>query len=89
MEVTKQSRGVNLIDQDFVFDVLKGAVDAMDMAETQILRGRRGEIMNAENVKEVERKLKELRHQVVTAGNTARICAVDNKVSQLEEEREI
>ncbi len=54
-EVMKQSRGVNLIDQDFVFDVLKGAVDAMDMTETQILRGRGGEIMNAENVKEVER----------------------------------
>ncbi len=29
-----------------------------------------------------------MRHQVVTAGNTARICAVDNKVSQLEEEQE-
>ncbi len=44
--------------------------------------------MNAEDVKEVERKIEELESLVVTASNTSRICAVDEKVNLLQEGRE-
>ncbi len=59
--------------------------------------------MNAEDVKKVERKVEELRHMAVTPDNTSRIAdnslriadntlrirAVDEKVNQLDEGREI
>ncbi len=61
----------------------------MDMAEKQILRGRAGQIMNAECVRIVERKVEELEPLVVMVRNISRTCAVSEKLDQFEEEREI
>ncbi len=83
------TRGVNAIEEELAFDVLKVAVRAMDIAETQLLRGRVSEFMNAEDVKEVERKLEELRHKAVIVGNISKICGVDERVNYLEEELKI
>ena len=74
---------------DFVFNALKETVCVMDLAETQFLRGRGSQIVNAEDVRKVEDKLEELRHMAVTADNTSRICAVDERVNLLEEGREV
>ncbi len=63
--IMKPSRSVNALDREFAFKVLKQTVFAMDMAETQLLRGRDSQIMNAEDVKEVERKVEELEPLVV------------------------
>ncbi len=88
-EIMKPSRSVNELDKDFVLNVLKQLVCTMDVAETQLLRGQGGQIMNAEDVKEVERKIEELEPLVVIANNASRICAVDEKVNLSEEGREI
>ncbi len=88
-QTMKQSLRVNELDKEFVFKILKETVCAVDIAETQLLRGRGSQIMNTEDVKEVERKIEELESLVVTTSNTSRICAVDEKVNLLEEEHEI
>ncbi len=75
-EVLKPSGNANELDKDFVLNVLKQTVCTMAMAETQLLRGRGSQIMNAEDVKEVERKMEHLEQLVVTASNTSRICAM-------------
>ncbi len=87
--IMRTARNVNELDRQFIFQVLKQTVGAMDMAETQLLRGRGSEFMNAEDVKEVERKIEELEPLVVMANNISRTCRVDEKVNQLEEEREM
>ncbi len=87
-QIMKPSLRVDELDKEFVFKVLRQTVCTMDLAETQLLRGRGSQIMNAEDVKEVERKIEELESLVVTASNTSRICAVDEKVNLLEEGRE-
>ncbi len=86
-EIMEASRGVNEMEIEFVFDALKQAVDAIDMAESQILRRHGSEFVNVEDVKEVERKIERLRYMAVTAGNTSKICTVDEKMHHLEEER--
>ena len=88
-EVVKPLPSVNELDKEFVFNVLKQTLCAMDMAETQLLRGRGSQIINAEDVKEVERKIEELEPLVVTANNTSRICAVGEEVTQLRKGQEI
>ncbi len=88
-EIVKPSRGVNRVDIDFVFDALKETVCGMDTAETQLLQGRVGQIINAGNVKDVEEKLKDLIHRAVTSGNIAKISMVREDVKQLKEEQEI
>ncbi len=70
-ETMKSSQRVNQIDTDFVFGVFKQAVDAIDMAGTQLLRRRVSQIVNARDVKQVETKLNDLIHRAVTAGNIA------------------
>ncbi len=87
--IMKPSRSVNELDKSFVFQVLKQTVGAMDMAETQLLRGRGSEFMNAEDVKEVEKRIEDLEPLVVIASNISRTCAVSEKINQLEEAREI
>ena len=86
-EVMKASRSVDQTDVDFVFDVFKQAIDAMDLAETQLLRGRGSQIMNAGNLKEVERKLEDLIHRAVTAGTISKVCTMGEEVKQLKEEQ--
>ncbi len=88
-ETMKSSKKVNQLDTDFVFDVFKQAVDAIDMAETQLLRGKVSQIVNARGVKQVETKLKDLIHRSVTAGNIAKICKVGDEVSRLKDQQEI
>ncbi len=83
-EVIIPSRGVHDTDIEFLFDALKQTVCTVDKAETQLLRGRGSQILNAEDVKGVEKKLGELKHMAVTAGNTSWICTVDKKLKQLE-----
>ena len=88
-EINKPPRRVNDTDKDFVFHTLKQTICIMDGAEVQLLRGRGSQIKNAVDVKEVERKLEELIHRVVTAGTISKLCVVDEKVSRIEEGREI
>ena len=88
-EIMKPSRSVNKLDKDFVFNVLRQTVCAMDLAETQLLRGRGSQIMNAEDVKVVERKIKELEPLVVIASNTSRICTISEELTQLKKEQGI
>ncbi len=78
-----------VLDKEFVLNVLKQTVCTMGMAETQLLRGRGSQIMNAEDVKEVERKIEQLELLMVTASNTSRICAVGEEMTQLKKEQEI
>ncbi len=59
------------------------------MAETQLLHGRFNQIMNAGNVKEVQRKLKDLIHRAVTTGSISTICTIREDVNRLKEEQEI
>ncbi len=59
--IMKPSRGVNEVDTEFVFEALKQTISTMDIAETQLMRSQVGRIINAEDVKEVERKVEELR----------------------------
>ena len=61
----------------------------MDWAETQLLRGRGSQITNAGIVKELESKVEEFKQKAVVAGNISKICAVDEMVNQLSEERKI
>ena len=82
-EIMKPSGNANELDKEFVLNVLKQTVCTMDMAETQLLRGRGSQIMNAEDVKEVERKIEQLEPLVVTVRNTSRICAVGEEMTQL------
>ncbi len=88
-EIMKTSRSVTRTDTDFVFAVFKHAVGAMDLAETQLLRGRGSQIINAGNVKEVERKLEDLIHRVVTAGTISKISMMAEIVKQFKDELEI
>ncbi len=102
-KIMKHSRIVNVTAIEHVFDALKETVCVMDMAETQLLRGRGAQIVNAEDVKKVEKKIEELRHMAVIADNTlgiaentlritentSRICAVDEKVNLIGEGREV
>ncbi len=85
-EIMSPSLSVRKIDEDFVFDVLKQTVSAMDVAETQLLRGRGSQFLNASDVKEVERKMKELEPLVVIAGNISRTSMVVRRVSEIESE---
>ncbi len=87
--IMKSSRTVNQTDTEFVFDVFKQAVGAIDMAEAQVLRGRGSQIVNAGNVKEVEKKVEELRQMAVIAGNTSKYYAVEEKMDQIEEKQEL
>ncbi len=89
MGTMKTAANVNELDKQFVFQVLKQTVGVMGIAETQLLRGRGSEFMNAEDVKEAERKIEELEPLVVIANNISRTCRVSEKVNQLEEEREM
>ncbi len=84
--IMTSSRDADVTEIDFVFDTLKQAVRAMDMAETQQLRGRGREFMNAEDVEQAERKIQELRQMAVIAGNASKICSVDEEVNKLKEE---
>ncbi len=88
-EINKPSRNMNDTVKDFVFNTLKETVCIMMDAETQLLRGRGSQIMNAEDVKKVEEKLEDLIHRVVTSGAISMIFAVHEKVNQLQERREI
>ncbi len=88
-EIMKSSRSVNQVDIDFVFNVFKQAIGAIHLAETQLLRGRGSQIINAGDVKELEGKVEELKQMAVIAGNTSKICAVVEKVNKLDEERKI
>ncbi len=74
-QIMKPSLCVNELDKDFVFKVLKQTVCTMDAAETQLLRGRASQIMNAEGDKQVERKIEELEMMAVIASNISRTCA--------------
>ncbi len=75
-EIMKPSGNANELHKEFVLNVLKQTVCTMGKAETQLLRGRGSQIMNADDVKEVERKIEHLEPLVVTASNTSRICAM-------------
>ncbi len=88
-QVRKPSRNMDQTAIDFVFDALKETVRIMDVAETQVLRGRCHQIINASDVGKVERRTEKLRHMAVTADNTAQICAMDEKLNLLEEGCEI
>ena len=88
-EINTHIRNVNDTDIDFVFNAFKETVCVMDKAEMQLLRRRGRQIMNAQDVMEVERKLEYLIHQVVTAGTISKICTVDERVNVLEQGREI
>ena len=59
-EVMKPSRSTADLDKEFLFKVLKQTMCTMEIAETQLLRGRGSQILNADDVKEVERKIQEL-----------------------------
>ncbi len=85
VEILKPSCSVDKTAIDFVFDALKETVCLMDLVETQLSRGRISQIVNAENVKKVEQKIKELKQMVVIADNTSKICALGEKVNRLEE----
>ncbi len=85
----RSSLSVNQIEIDFVFDTFRQATGAMDWAETQLLRGRGSQIMNAGVVKELESKVEEFKQKAVIAGNISTIRADDAKVNQLNEERKI
>ena len=87
--IVKSSQNVNETAIDFVFEALKETESIMDLAETQLLRGRISQIVNAEDVKKVERKIEELKQMAVTADNTSKICALDEKVKRIEEGLEI
>ncbi len=84
-EIYKPSRNTNETDMDFVFNTFKETVCIMDRAKIQLLRRQSSQIMNAEDVKEVERKLEELIHRVVTAGTVSKIHVLDEKVNLLED----
>ncbi len=95
-KIMEPSLNVNETAIDFVFNALKEAVSLMDMAETQLLRGNGSQIVNAEDVKNVETKIHELKQMAVIADNTSgvacnslRISSLDEKMAQLEGEREI
>ena len=51
---------MELIDGDFVFDLLKQTMDTMDTIETQLLRGKDSRFLNEKVLKEVERTVHEL-----------------------------
>ncbi len=74
------------IDEKFVFDILKEVVSTMDIAETQLLRGRGSEFINSEDVKKVETKIDELRHMVVAVGYLAKEKQSDEEVEHIREE---
>ncbi len=91
-DIMEPSRIVKQTAIDFAFDALKECVCIMDLAETQALRGRVSQIMNPEDVKKVEEKVKELKQMAVVADNTSgiaintsKINALDKKVNGLEE----
>ncbi len=88
-EILKPSQGVHEVDIDFVFDALRQTVDTMDLAETQLLRGRGSQIIHAEDVQEVEGKLGDLIHRVVTAGTISKISILSEILDQLKKEREL
>ncbi len=85
-EIMKSSRNTNELDKKFVFNVLRQTVCTMDIAETQLFRRASSQIMNAADVKEVERKIAELEPLVMVASNASRICAVGQEVAQLKQE---
>ncbi len=87
-EIMKPSQSVNELEREFVFRVLRQTLSTMNIAEAQLLRGRGSQIMNAEDVKDVERKIEELEPLVVSVSNTSRICALSEEVTQLRKERE-
>ncbi len=76
-KMMKPSRSANEIDTDFVFNVLKKVVCAVDEAETQIFRGLGRQILNAGDVQKVEAKTEELELMTVLARTTSRICALE------------
>ena len=88
-EIMKLSRGVNEVDTGFVFDVLIQTVSTMDLVESQLMRMRSGQIMNGKVMKEMDEKLEDLFHMLVTATSISKIVGVDEKVIQLEEAGEI
>ncbi len=88
-ELMKPSRNLNKIDIDFVLDALKQAVGAMEMAETQLLRGGSRKIMNAGDVKKAESELEQLRHMAVTAGNIWRNSLADEEENNSEDDRKV
>ncbi len=88
-KIMNSSQSVNETAVDYVFDALKETVCIMNLAEAQLFRGRISQIVNAEDVKKVERKIEELKQMAVTADNTSRICVLDEKVKRLEEGCEI
>ena len=67
------SLSVELIDEEFVFDVLMQMVYTMDTIDTQLLRWNASRFLNAKVVKEVERTIKELEMKVGTANNVLNI----------------
>ncbi len=85
-EVLKSSKIVHVSTIGFVFDVLKETMCTIDLAETQLLRGRGSEIMNAGDVREVERKIDALRQMAVIACNTSMICEIGEEVTELKKD---
>ena len=58
-EIMNPSLSVELVDDDFVFDVLKQTVDSIDTIETQLLHGKESRFRSAKVVKEEETTMKE------------------------------
>ncbi len=61
----------------------------MDIAETQLLRGRTSQIMNFIGLKKVVRKVEELEAMAVVVNSISRTYAVDARMNQLGEKLEI
>ncbi len=88
-EIMKHSRSVTQLDKEFVFNVLKETVCTIDLAETQLLRGPLGQIMNAEDVQRVEKKIADLEARVVIANNISRTFVDSEEMNRPQEEQEI
>ncbi len=88
-DIMKTSRRVNQLGQEFVLNVLRQGVYAMDITETQLLRGRGSQVMNADHAKEVERRIKELEPPVLTVRNTSRIFVVGEEFTELKKDQGI
>ena len=78
---------MNKIDLDFVFNALRQTLCTMDSAETQLLRRGVSQINNAEDVREVEKKLEDLEHRMVTAGTISKVRIMAEMVDNLKKQQ--
>ena len=88
MEIMSESQSVDETEKNFVFDALKRTIDTMDMAETQVLRGRGGQIVNSANVQEVQQKIEDLALRVMTTKTFSMACVHSRKLKHFEEDKE-